>query len=226
MPRLIVLEPVEYKDDISSCLFVKDFPGCPDGFVVVWNPGLHCKDCGQHIYEIVNRKVHHECRYIDSDGKDRPVLDDRGEKTYYTEDSYMIICPRCMTYRPDDSRIGEFDKKEMIVVLYDKRKSPDPDMLQRNRHQPALPPAPAESGGFLARWHPIPPEALAELDFYREDRKQYALSKMRQQAIKAAGRKSHRDRPGRRPRRGKVGRGINEDYTYGFGEQNGVYEIL
>jgi hypothetical protein len=224
MSQLIVLEPIEYKDDISSCMFVKDFPGCPPGYVVVWDTEFHCRSCGQHIYEIINRKVPHECRHIDADGKDKPVLDAGGEKTYYFEDAYLIICPRCVTYKPDDVRIGEFDHKEMIVELYDNRKRPDPDMLRRARDRPAVR-APTPDERFLSRWRPIAPEALAELDHYREDQKRYALSKMRQQAIRAAKRKSHKDRPGRARVR-RAGRESNDDYTYRFGQQKDIHEIL
>jgi hypothetical protein len=224
MGNLVVLEPIEYKDDVSSCLFVKDFPGCPPGFVVVWDTEFHCRSCGQHIYEIINRKIPHECRHVDADGKDRPVLDTAGEKTYYCEDAYLIICPRCVTYKPDDERIGEFDHKEMIVELYDKPKRPERDMLRHNRYLPVPPPLPPAPTGFLRWWNPIPPEVLEGLAYYREDQKRYALSKMRQRAIKAAKRKSHKDRPGRvRTRRARE---ANDDYTYGFGQQKDIHEIL
>jgi hypothetical protein len=225
MNQFVVLEPMEYKDDVSSCLFVKDFPGCPPGYMVTWNPEFYCLNCGEHIYEIVNRKVPHECRHIDADGKDRPVLDSDGEKTYYYEDAYLIICPRCVTYKPDDARIGEFDHKEMIVELYDQPKRPEPDMLRRNRYRPVPPPPPPEARGFLGWWNPIPPEALEGLAYYREDQKRYVLSKMLQQAIKAAKSKSHKDRPGRARKR-RAGREVNDDYTYGFGQQKGIHEIL
>src|SRR5437764_15133033 len=134
MSKLIVLEPVKISDGVSSCTYVKDFPGCPPGYMAVWNPEFYCMDCKQHMYEIVNRKVPHERRFIDADGKDKPVLDSDGEKTYYHEDAYLVICPRCVSYKPDDLRIGEFDHKEMVVELYDKPKQPDRDMLRHNRY--------------------------------------------------------------------------------------------
>jgi hypothetical protein len=222
MNNIIALEYYEYKDDVSSCLFVKDFPGCPPGFMVVWDTEFHCVDCGQHVYEIVRRKIPHECRQIDHDGKDRPVLDADGNKTYYTEDAYIVICPRCVTYWPDDERIGEFDHKEMIVILYDRVRPPDRDQLRRNRHRPEIV-APTPDERFQARWRPIDPAALAELDFYREDSKKYALSKMYQQAIQAAKRKSHKDRPGRYRGRGKINVKFESDYTYRSHEQKGLY---
>jgi hypothetical protein len=223
MSQIIVLEPHEYKDDVSSCLFVKEFPGCPPGFMVAWDTEFHCVDCGQHIYEIVNRKIPHECRHIDADGKDRPVLDEAGEKTYYKEDAYIIICPRCVTYWPDDMRVGEFDHREMIVMLYDRAKRPEPDQLRRNRHRPAIV-ARTPDERFLARWRPVDPVALAELQYYSEDRKKHALSKMHQQAVKAAGRKSHKARPGRA--RSRHAREFGSDYTYGSQQQKDLHEIL
>lgn len=211
MSKFIVLEPFEYKCEDFSHTYVKEFPGCPPGYMVVWDTDFHCHDCGQHVYEIVNRKIPHECRFIDPEGKDRPVLDEAGEKTHYKEDAYIIICPRCVTYWPDDVRIGEFDHQEMIVILYDNAKRPEPDQLRRNRHRPAVV-ARTPDDRFAARWRPIDPEALAELQHYGEDRKKHALSKMYQQAVQAAKRKSHKARPGRV--RSRHAREFGSDYTY------------
>lgn len=212
MSKYIVLEPIEIKYEEFSCLYVKDFPGCPPGFMVVWDTEFSCHDCGEHIYEIVNRQIPHECRRIDAEGKDRPVLDEKGEKTYYNEDAYIIICPRCMTYRPDDERIGEFDHKEMIVELYDQRRSPEPGMLRYNRWRPEIVAPPDAPRPRLV---PIDPAALAELEYYRQDRKAHALSKMRQEAIKAAKRPSHKDRPHRSRKRAGYNPTFGSDYTYG-----------
>jgi hypothetical protein len=225
MSEFLVLEPIEYKDDVSSCLLVKDFPGCPPGFVVIWDTEFHCHNCGQHIYEIINRKIPHECRHIDTDGKDRPVLDESGEKTYYKEDAHLIICPRCVTYWPDDIRIGEFDHREMIVILYDRVKRPEPDQLRNNRHRPAIV-ARTTDERFLARWRPVDPAALAELQYYNEDRKKHALSKMQHQADQAAERRSHKAPPVRGKSRGRIDREFSSDYTYGIQQQKGLHDII
>lgn len=219
MGKMIVLEPLEYEDDISSCVFVKDFPATPPGYMVVWNTEFHCVDCGQHIYEIIKRRVQHECRHIDAEGKDRPVLDSEGEKTYYFEDVYLIICPRCMTYKSDDIRLGEFDHREMIVTLYDRPTAPEPDQLRPHRWRPADPPAaPAPVGGFLKHWHPIPVEAMAELEGYRQDQKAAALSRMYRQAVQACKRPDHKARPRVRRKRTRLDPKFGSDYTYGSSE--------
>lgn len=214
MSKLIVLEPVELMSDVSSCLFVKDFPACPPGYMVVWDTEFHCHDCGGHLYEIVNRKIEHECRTIDAEGKDRPVLDAAGEKTHYYEDAYLILCPRCITYRPDDRRLGEFDHREMVVTLYDRPRAPEADQLRPHRRRPA-PPASAPADRFLARWRPIPPESLAQLDYYLQDLKASVLSRMHNEAVKAARRPDHKARPRIRRKRTRLDPEFGSDYTYG-----------
>lgn len=219
MSRMIVLEPQEC--NVPSLLrpftVVKDFPGVPAGMIVPWDTEFHCVDCGQHIYEIVLTNIQHECRKVDSEGKDRPVLDENGEKTYYYEDSYRIYCPRCVTYKQGDRRLGEFDHKEMIVILYDSPKSPEPEQCRPLRWR-SLPSPSSAPDAPVTRYRIIPAEALAELDYYREDRKKHVLSIMNQHASKAAKRRSHKARPSRARKRARYDPAFGSDYTYGIKE--------